>query len=183
MEMSLEFMIEVALIGFLILFAILAVELKKLAYAVVSLGLMSTVLSIIFYVLYAPYVAVINLLVYAGAVIVLFLAVLSLMSPGEKGKREEMKYDIATEVSGGLLFIIIAILMVQVFIASYVGLHFVYGEALNLPVLKPFQNILENVAQSVWQVRIIDVLIQAMALFVAGLGVATLFRRERGEKE
>jgi len=182
MEMGSEFVVEVALIAFLIIFALLAVELKKLAYAVVSLGLMSTVLSIIFYVLYAPYVAVINLLVYAGAVIVLFLAVLSLMKPGEEGGKEK-KYDIIAEISGGGLFIIIAVILVQVLITSYIGLQFVYGKALNLPELVSFQDILKNVAQSIWQVRVIDVLIQAMALFVAGLGVAALFRRERGEKE
>jgi len=180
--MGSEFVVEVALIAFLIIFALLAVELKKLAYAVVSLGLMSTVLSIIFYVLYAPYVAVINLLVYAGAVIVLFLAVLSLMKPGEEGGKEK-KYDIIAEISGGVLFIIIAVILVQVLITSYIGLQFVYGKDLNLPELVSFQDILKNVAQSIWQVRVIDVLIQAMALFVAGLGVAALFRRERGEKE
>jgi len=182
--MSSEFVVEVALIAFLIIFALLAVELKKLAYAVVSLGLMSTVLSVIFYVLYAPYVAVINLLVYAGAVIVLFLAVLSLMRPSEEGRKKE-KYDVIAEISGGVLFIIIAVILVQILITSYIGLQFVYGKTLNLPSFIPLQmqNILQNVAESTWRVRVIDVLIQAMALFIAGLGVAALFRRERGEKE
>lgn len=180
--MSSEFVVEVALIAFLVIFALLAVELKKLAYAVVSLGLMSTVLSIIFYILYAPYVAVINLLVYAGAVIVLFLAVLSLMRPGEERKKEK-KYDIIAEISGGALFIIIAIILVQVLVTSYIGIQFVYGRPLNLPELVPSQDILRNVAQTIWGIRVIDVLIQAIALFVAGLGVAALFRRERGEKE
>jgi len=180
--MSLEFIVEITLIALLIIFAIMAVELKKLVYAVASLGLMSTVLSIIFYVLYAPYVAVINLLVYAGAIIVLFLAVLSLTTPGEEEKIET-KQEIATRISGGVLFIIIAIILVQVLITSYVGLQFAYGRTLNLPELMSFQDILKSVAQSIWQVRVMDVLIQAMALFVAGLGVATLFRKERREEK
>jgi len=183
MEMGLEF-VEVALIVFLIMFALLAVELKKLVYAVASLGLMSTVLSIIFYILYAPYVAVINLLVYAGAVIVLFLAVLSLMKPGEEEGKGKM-YDIIAEIPGGVLFIIIAVILVQILTTSYIGIQFAYGKTLNLPSLisPQMQSMLQNVAESTWRVRVIDVLIQAMALFVAGLGVAVLFRRERREEE
>ncbi|WXG45970.1 MAG: NADH-quinone oxidoreductase subunit J [Candidatus Atabeyarchaeum deiterrae] len=77
--------LEIILLAFTVVFAVLAVELKRLIYAAVSLALMSISIALIFFLLSAPYVGVFQLLIYAGAITILFLATISLT----KGEEEE----------------------------------------------------------------------------------------------
>jgi len=79
------FAIEIILLGFTVVFGVLAVEFKRLVYAAVSLALMSISIALIFFLLSAPFVGVLQLLIYAGAITVLFLATISLT----KGEEEE----------------------------------------------------------------------------------------------
>lgn len=69
-----------------IIFAFLAVEIKKILYAVISFASMCVTIGAIFWILNAPYVAVFQILIYAGAVVAIFLAAIMLTS-----KKEEIK--------------------------------------------------------------------------------------------
>ena len=68
------------------LLAFLAVEAKKILYAVISFSGMCIAIGALFWILNAPYVAVFQLLIYAGAVMTLFLATIMLTSQKENLK-------------------------------------------------------------------------------------------------
>ena len=70
--------LQLALLLAAIALALLAVEVKDLLAAAVSLGGMCAVLAMLFWMLFAPYVAVFQLAIYAGAVLVLFVATIYL---------------------------------------------------------------------------------------------------------
>ena len=70
--------LQLALLLAAIVLALLAVEVKDLLAAAVSLGGMCAVLAMLFWLLSAPYVAVFQLAIYAGAVLVLFVATIYL---------------------------------------------------------------------------------------------------------
>lgn len=63
-----------------IILAFVAVEIKKILYAVISFAGMCTIIGILFWLLNAPYVAVFQLLIYTGAVVAIFLAAIMLTS-------------------------------------------------------------------------------------------------------
>ncbi|WXG43361.1 MAG: NADH-quinone oxidoreductase subunit J [Promethearchaeati archaeon SRVP18_Atabeyarchaeia-1] len=77
--------LEIILLAFIAVFGVLAVELKRLVYAAVSLALMSVSIALVFFLFTAPYVGLLQLLIYAGAITILFLATISLT----KGEEEE----------------------------------------------------------------------------------------------
>ena len=66
-----------------VLFAFLAVEVKRILYAVMSFSSMCIAIGALFWILNAPYVAVFQLLIYAGAVVTIFLAAIMLTSQKE----------------------------------------------------------------------------------------------------
>jgi len=59
----------------IIIFAVMASELKNLAHAIVSLFALTIVAGIIFFAVHAPYVGLVQLAVFSGAIIVLFIFV------------------------------------------------------------------------------------------------------------
>ena len=67
-----------------VILAFLAVELKKILYAVISFAIMCTAIGAIFWILNAPYVAVFQILIYAGAVVAIFLAAIMLTTKKEE---------------------------------------------------------------------------------------------------
>jgi len=70
--------LQLALLMAAIALALLAVEIKDLLAAAVSLGGMCAVLGMLFWMLFAPYVAIFQLAIYAGAVVVLFVVTIFL---------------------------------------------------------------------------------------------------------
>ena len=66
------------------MFAILAVELKDILYAILSFCGMCITVGALFWILNAPYVAVFQLLVYAGAIVALFIAAVMLTTRKER---------------------------------------------------------------------------------------------------
>ncbi|RLG97861.1 hypothetical protein DRO19_05195 [Candidatus Bathyarchaeota archaeon] len=66
------------------MFAILAVELKDILYAILSFCGMCITIGALFWILNAPYVAVFQLLVYAGAIVALFIAAVMLTTRKER---------------------------------------------------------------------------------------------------
>ena len=69
---------EILLVGAIILFAILAVITKKLAYAAGYFCIMSILLGALFLIMSAPIVAAFQFIIYAGTMTILSLVVISL---------------------------------------------------------------------------------------------------------
>lgn len=72
----------------LIIFSILAVELKDLLKSAISLAVASVILAIIFYQLEAPYAAMFELSVCAGLITVLFASTINLTKGSEEHEEE-----------------------------------------------------------------------------------------------
>lgn len=70
-----------------IVLAVIAVEVKRLDYAVISFAGMCIVLGLLFYMLFAPWVAVLQLAIFAGAIAVLLLVTINVAQ--EPVEREE----------------------------------------------------------------------------------------------
>lgn len=68
-----ETMIHLILIIVILIFSILAVEVKDLLKAILAFMAANIVMAAIFYLLGAPYLSVFQLLIYAGAVTILLL--------------------------------------------------------------------------------------------------------------
>ncbi|TFG31921.1 hypothetical protein EU527_11380 [Candidatus Thorarchaeota archaeon] len=77
-------LIEVLQIIFLVmmlLFLVVAIEYRKLSFAIIAFAIGNGFLSLSFFALGAPLVAVFNLSVFSGAVAILFLAAMNLQPP------------------------------------------------------------------------------------------------------
>jgi len=72
-----------------VLFVLVAIELKDLIKASISLGVASGVLAAIFFILDAPYAAVFELSVCAGLITVLLLSAVNMTVEREEDKHEE----------------------------------------------------------------------------------------------
>ena len=72
-----------------VLFVLVAIELKDLIKASISLGVASAILASIFFLLDAPYAAVFELSVCAGLVTVLLLSAVNMTVEKEDEKHEE----------------------------------------------------------------------------------------------
>lgn len=84
MTLTVNDLLQIALIVLMVLLALLTVELKDMLHSVVCLCGMCITIGALFWLLNAPYVAVFQLLVYAGAVIVLFIATVMLTARKEE---------------------------------------------------------------------------------------------------
>jgi NADH-quinone oxidoreductase subunit J len=82
--LTLNDLLQVALIALTVFLALLTVELEDMLHAVICLCGMCIAIGALFWLLNAPYVSVFQLLVYAGAVIVLFIATVMLTVRKEK---------------------------------------------------------------------------------------------------
>ncbi len=81
--MSWELILQSFMLLFLFVLCIIAIELKNLLYAVITLAGASIVLAVIFYMLRAPDIAITQAVVGAGVATVLFIIAVS------RTKREE----------------------------------------------------------------------------------------------
>lgn len=75
--MSVESLIQYALLVFLFVLSIIAIELKDLLYSVIVLGGASITLAVIFFMLQAPDIAITQAAVGAGVSTVLFVIAVS----------------------------------------------------------------------------------------------------------
>jgi NADH-quinone oxidoreductase subunit J len=86
-----EMIIHYLLLVAVVVFVIVAVELKDLMKSAISLAVASALLGIIFYQLSSPYAAVFEISVVAGLITVLFMSTISLTSEKESGDRNEQQ--------------------------------------------------------------------------------------------
>ena len=77
--------VQSGLVVAVIIFAILAAELRDLMNAALCLGGMCICLGGLYWALYAPYVGLFQMLIYGGAVIVLFVSVIMFIRGTEDG--------------------------------------------------------------------------------------------------
>ncbi|MHA1127100.1 MAG: NADH-quinone oxidoreductase subunit J [Candidatus Heimdallarchaeota archaeon] len=75
----------IILLAFVIIAAILAVELRDLIYASIALAVLSIALAAVFWLLNAPWVALFQLMIYGGAVTVLLISTVALTERYESG--------------------------------------------------------------------------------------------------
>jgi len=75
--LSLELLIQNALLVFLFVLCLIAIELKDLLYSVIVLAGASTTLAVIFFMLQAPDIAITQAAVGAGVMTVLFVIAIS----------------------------------------------------------------------------------------------------------
>ncbi|MEM3868573.1 MAG: hypothetical protein QXW47_07220 [Candidatus Jordarchaeales archaeon] len=87
LEMSDPTILHGLLLALTIVLAVIAVEVKRLDYAVISFAGMCIVLGVLFYLLFAPWVAVLQLVIFAGAIAVLLLVTINVAR--EPVEREE----------------------------------------------------------------------------------------------
>ena len=82
--MAVELMTEAVLLAITVILAIIAVEVKRLVYAIIAFCGLGVMLGILFLLLEAPYVAVFQFTIYAGAITALLLAAEALVKGGEE---------------------------------------------------------------------------------------------------
>lgn len=72
-------MLNYLIAALILIFAIIAVEVRDLVRMVISFSIMGILIAIAFYIMDAPYVSVFQLAINAGAITVLFLALLHIV--------------------------------------------------------------------------------------------------------
>lgn len=75
---------EIILLGATAIFLFIAVELKDLVKAIITLAIGSVLLASVFYILNAPYAAVFELSVAAGLVTILLLSAIGMLEKKEE---------------------------------------------------------------------------------------------------
>ncbi|HUU79473.1 MAG TPA: NADH-quinone oxidoreductase subunit J [candidate division Zixibacteria bacterium] len=87
--MDVNTILLIILLAIVIIAAILAIELRDLIYAAISLAVLSIALAGVFWILNAPWVALFQLMIYAGAVTVLLISTVALTERFETGEPAE----------------------------------------------------------------------------------------------
>lgn len=87
--MDVNTILLIILLAIVIIAAILAIELRDLIYAAISLAVLSIALAGVFWILNAPWVALFQLMIYAGAVTVLLISTVALTERFETGEAAE----------------------------------------------------------------------------------------------
>jgi uncharacterized MnhB-related membrane protein len=71
--------VQYAIAILIVVFALIAVEVRDFMRMAISFSIMSVLIAIAFYIMDAPYVSVFQLAINAGAITVLFLALLNMI--------------------------------------------------------------------------------------------------------
>lgn len=147
-------------------FAVLAILLRDLLKAAISLAVASIFLAIIFFGLGAPYVGVFEISVVAGLITVLFISTVAL-TKGE-GDVKESKIPTIIFPIFFIIFIIIDIIIMRKLVSQ-------------LPVM-PNQGEPGSFGQVLWSQRTFDLVGQIAVIFAGVFSVLALFRnRDKDE--
>jgi len=171
-------MIELyVLLGLMIVGAVIAIEVKNLLSAVISVGIVGLGLSIIFLLLRAPDIALTQMVVEIMAVIILIRATLN---------REVSSDSLGSRYLGGLIGIAFLVLVSLAGLAVFKGLpgfgHPSMGVSWFYPVNAVGGTGATNVVTSIiLDFRAYDTLGEATVLFTAVIGVLTVMR-PKGKK-
>lgn len=157
-------MIHLVLLGMLILFSILAVEMDNFTYSIISLAGGAVVLGIIFSTLGAVYVSILQILIYGGAIIILFFSLINLTEERGKPKFPPMRI-IGIEVPGMILLIV----LISLFSGSLIFYSGFEGS------YTPIPEVTGKISVWVWNYRLQDTMTQAFVLFSTLVGVLVVW--------
>ncbi len=153
------------LIALLCFFSILAVELRNLLYAMLSLAVSSVILAVIFYLFGAFVASVFELIVIGGLITVLFAVTLSLTRRVEENRG---KSEVGAVLGLSVVCAIVILLLTRVGLSN-----------LLTRVGPEFTASLKEVGELMWKVREVDVLGIIFIILAGVIGVLTLFKGER----
>ena len=146
-------------------FACLAVFLKDLVRAALSLAFMSALLAVLLYRLDSPYAAVFELSVVAGLITVLFVSTIALTREDEA---MGTSWPLYVFVLGLLLFGLIDISVMKALFGS---------------VPPGTGNVAKSFGDTLWTVRALDMLGQVAVIFGGVFGVLALLRDSEKHKD
>lgn len=156
--------INTVLLVMMVGFAGLAVFLKDLVRAALSLAFMSALLAVLLYRLDSPYAAVFELSVVAGLITVLFVSTIALTR-----ENEEMtsSWPLYVFVLGLLLFGLIDLSVMKALFGA---------------VPLPEGNVAKSFGDTLWGVRALDMVGQIAVIFGGVFGVLALLRDTEKDK-
>ncbi len=154
----------VLLIG-LVCFSVLAVFIRDLLKAAISLAVASVFLAIIFFRMNAPYVGVFEISVVAGLITVLFISTIAL-----------------TRSEGGVKESRISTLIFPIFFVAFIIIDIIIMKNLlgNIPAL-PGAPEVGGFGKILWNQRTFDLVGQIGVIFAGVFAVLALFRRRNNE--
>ena len=165
--------------------AVLAVTSKNLVYAVVALLSTNVTLGMAYYMMGAPMVSLFQLAIFAGAVVVFFVITVMLTTGGD------MEYDVdPSPLMNKKTQLAISVLTVAGMITAALGLN------LNFPYMEYASSTLESfsvsagsydgitaaVSQFIWQVRGMDLILQAFVILTAVVCTITMLKMRREDE-
>jgi len=151
----------------LVIFSVLAVLLRDLLKAAISLAIASIFLAIIFFRMNATYAGVFELSVVAGLITVLFIATIAL-TKNEGDIRESRLLSILFPIFF-VLFIITDIIVMKSLINRLSSAHFPAPQG--------------NFGQVLWGTRTLDLIGQIGVIFAGVFAVVALFRKRDKKDE
>ena len=146
-------------------FACLAVFLKDLVRAALSLAFMSALLAVLLYRLNSPYAAVFELSVVAGLITVLFVSTIALTREHED---TESSWPLYVFVLGLLLFGLIDLVVMKTLFHNVPA-----GDG----------NVAKTFGDTLWGVRALDIVGQIAVIFGGVFGVLALLRDTEKDKD
>jgi NADH-quinone oxidoreductase subunit J len=160
-------MIQILLLIGLVVFAVLAVLLRDLLKAAISLAVASIFLAIIFFRMNATYAGVFEISVVAGLITVLFISTIAL-TKGESDVQESKVVNVLFPIFF-VLFIIIDIIVMKTLINRLTSAHFPAPQG--------------NFGQVLWGTRTLDLIGQIGVIFAGVFAVIALFRKRDKKDE
>ncbi len=165
--------------------AVLAVTSKNIIYSVVALLSTNVTLGMAYYMMGAPMVSLFQLAIFAGAVVVFFVITVMLTSGGD------MEYDLEPNpLMNKKTQLALSVIAVEVLVSASLGLHFnfPYREYASSAVASlsvkvgSYDNITEAVSQFLWQVRGMDLIIQAFVILTAVVCTIAMLKMRREDE-
>ena len=153
-------------LGFLLLFALLAVLLRDTLLSILSLAAVSALLSIAFYQLNSPVAGAFELSVGAGLITVLAVLTISFVQ-----KRKEKRQ------TGTVLWMALSLTVAALIFFLFQAL---WPQALANIIPETSWG---EVGEILWRVRLFDLLPQILVILAAVLGILALLRKEGENKE
>lgn len=151
---------DIFLLCFLIAFSVLAIFVKDLMKAALSLAAASIFLAMIFFRMSAPYAGVFEVSVVAGLIMILFISVIALTKPGSQIKENRL-----VPVIFAVLLVIVLLIDLTIMGKLCGSIQAVQGKVTN-----------QTFGEVLWSKRTFDLVGQTGIIFAGVFVVLALFR-------
>jgi NADH:ubiquinone oxidoreductase subunit 6 (subunit J) len=158
--------LQILLLVGLVLFSVLAILIKDLLKAAISLAVASLLLGIIFFRMNAPYAGVFEISVVAGLITVLFMLTIALTKGGDAVESKTASFAFPAFF---VVFIVIDALIMKKLIQK-------------VPAL-PGPEEAGTIGQVLWNTRTLDLVGQIAVIFAGVFAVLALFRKGGNKDE